>query len=878
MVADGHVVLVVDDDPDIALVCALQLEGAGFAVLEAGTGRQAVETARTEVPSVILLDYMLPDLDGVEVMRQLKDDPATRDIPVVMLTARTHERDQRAAWRAGVSDYVTKPFDGDELVRAVRVAAGLDVEGLVPTGRGPAPRPTRRAPTSYPGEATWMAGVIEGAHDAIICKTLDGEITYWNRGAERLYGWYASEAVGQHISMLTAAETKDEIPEILARVGRGETVKIFDTVRLHRDGRRLHVSLCVSPILDEGGGVVGASAIARDISARVIAARRHEQLLEQAPDAIVIIDATGSIELVNRQTELLFGYPRHELVGRPVETLVPERFRDIHPRYRKEYAAAPRYREMGRGLDLRGRRSDGTEFPVEISLSPLESEGDLGYAATIRDVTDRKHVEAQFRGLLEAAPDAIIAVDADGAITLVNRRTEELFGYGREDLVGRRVEALMTESALGRLRSRSGGVTDRPAARAPVELQARRRDHSVFPAEVSVSTYETDEGLMTVAAVRDISERRRADERFRAVVEAAPDAMVIVAEDGTMELVNAQMVRLFGYQRQELIGQKVEMLVPRRFRARHVGHRRGFHAKASVRPMGAGLELAGLRKDGSEFAIEISLSPLTQDFGEALTCATIRDVTERRMVEEAKALAAEREREAAARMREVDRMRSDFLSTVSHELRTPLTTIKGFSEWLTNAWDRTSDDRKREMLRRIHHAGGRLDFLIQDLLDFSRLERGQLRVDVVPLSLRVLVDEALQHTASALDGHPVDRDVEGVLVRADESTFLRVLENLLTNAAKFSATGTPIEIASQVADEHVTLSVRDHGVGVPVSEREKIFDRFYRVPSTAQSVPGTGIGLAIVKQFLEAQDGSVSVHAPDGGGTEFRLRLRRAAD
>jgi PAS domain S-box-containing protein len=391
-----------------------------------------------------------------------------------------------------------------------------------------------------------------------------------------------------------------------------------------------------------------------------------------------------------------------------------------------------------------------------------------------------------------------------------------------------------------------------------------------------MSSYRTDRGVMTIAAVRDVSDRERADERFRAVVEAAPDAMVMVSEDGTIELVNAQMLKLFGYRREEMVGQQVEMLVPPRFRERHVSHRSSFHAQASLRPMGAGLELAGLRKDGSEFALEISLSPLDQDAGGAVTCATVRDVTERRMVEEAKALAAEREREAAARMREIDRMRSDFLSTVSHELRTPLTAITGFSEWLLNSWHVTDEEGKREMLRRIHHAGGRLDFLIQDLLDFSRLERGHLRVDMFPLSLRSLVDEALQHTSSALDRHPVVRDIEPTLVLADRVTLLRVLENLLTNAAKFSEPGSAVEVTSQIEGDHVALRVRDHGIGIPQAEHEKVFDRFYRVPSTAHATPGTGIGLAIVKQFTEALGGDVSVHSPEGGGTEFRLTLRRA--
>ena len=879
---DRHVALVVDDDPDIALVCTLQLERAGFDVVEAGDGRQAVDLARSRRPSVILLDHMLPDFDGVEVMRRLRDHPETRDIPVVMLTARTHERDQRAAWKAGVHDYLTKPFDGHALVRAVRGAAGLEAEDGATQPRRPTLPAPRRGQSGAPSDSAWLVGVIEGATDAIICTTLDGEITYWNRGAEQLYGWHAEEVLGRHVSLLTSVETLDEIPEILTRVRRGEAVRMFETVRLHRDGHRLHVFLCVSPILDEDGAVVGASAIARDISARVSAERRHEQLLEQAPDAIVVIDAEGDIELVNRQTEVLFGYDRDQLIGRPVETLLPGRFREVHPRYRQEYAEAPRLRAMGPGLDLRGLRSDGTELPVEISLSPLQSEGSVGYAATVRDVTESKQAAAQLRALLEAAPDAIIAADASGLITLVNRRTEEMFGYSRDYLVGRRADVLMTESALAaapRLRRAARGEVAGGDGQAgvPQELLLRRRDHTVFPAEVGLSTYATDQGEMTVASVRDVSERRRADERFRAVVEAAPDAMVIVAADGTMELVNAQMVRLFGYEREEMIGRKVEMLVPQRFRRRHVEHRSGFHDQASVRPMGAGLELAGVRKDGGEFAIEISLSPLDEGAGTTLTCATIRDVTERRIVERAKELAAEREREASARLREVDRMRSDFLSTVSHELRTPLTAIKGFSEWLTGSWDQTPDERKRDVLRRIHHAGGRLDLLIQDLLDVSRLERSHLMVDVEPSSLRVLVDEAVQHTVGALDTHPVVRRVDPVLVLADRTTFLRVLENLLTNATKFSEPGTPIEISSDVSEDHVVLAVRDHGAGIPEAEHDRIFERFYRVASTAQTTSGTGIGLAIVKQFVEAQGGTVSVHSPEGGGAEFRLRLRRSA-
>ena len=374
VMVDGHVALVVDDDPDIALVCTLQLESAGFTVLEAADGASAVEVARAELPSVILLDYMLPDFDGVEVMRRLRQHPDTRDIPVVMLTARTHERDQRAAWKAGVTDFITKPFDGDKLVQVVRSAAGLltgdDPEELVrPAGR--------RATTPAWSNDAWLAGVIQGAHDAIICKTLDGEITYWNHGAELLYGWHASEVVGRHVSILTSRETEDEIPDILRRVGQGQTVQIFDTIRLHRNGRRMHVSLCVSPVLDDQGTVVGASAIARDITERVLAEQRHQQLLEQAPDALVVVDATGTIELVNRRAEALFGRSREELLGQPLDVLVPGRVWETRPDSTPTHADGP---GQVPDQDLHVLRPDRSSVPVEVSPSPLD-DGSGGHAS-----------------------------------------------------------------------------------------------------------------------------------------------------------------------------------------------------------------------------------------------------------------------------------------------------------------------------------------------------------------------------------------------------------------------------------------------------------------------------------------------------------------
>jgi PAS domain S-box-containing protein len=398
------------------------------------------------------------------------------------------------------------------------------------------------------------------------------------------------------------------------------------------------------------------TAATRDISVRMEAEKhvaqmegRYRGLLEAAPDAMVVVNQAGEITLLNVQAEQRFGYRRDELLGQTIKTIIPEGFAERLIADGMRSAADALAQQIGTGIELTGRRKDGSEFPIEIMLSPLESAEGILVTAAIRDISVRKaaaqhlaQMEGRYRGLLEAAPDAMVVVNKVGDIVLLNVQAEKQFGYRRDELLGQQVKNIIPEGFAERLiadgmRSAADALAQQIGT--GIELTGRRKDRSEFPIEIMLSPLESADGILVTAAIRDISVRKAAEKhvaqmegRYRGLLEAAPDAMVVVNQAGDITLLNVQAEQRFGYRRDELLGQTIKTIIPEGFAERLIADRMRSAADALAQQIGTGIELTGRRKDGSEFPIEIMLSPLESAEG-ILVTAAVRDISVRKAAE-----------------------------------------------------------------------------------------------------------------------------------------------------------------------------------------------------------------------------------------------------
>jgi len=558
--------------------------------------------------------------------------------------------------------------------------------------------------------------------------------------------------------------------------------------------------------------------------------RRLRQVVEAAPNAMVMINSRGVIDMVNAQTERFFGYQRDEMLGQPIEMLIPERFRQRHPSLRGAFFTAPMSRPMGAGRDLYGLKKDGSEFPIEIGLNPIETDEGTMVLSAIVDISSRKRLEERFRQVVESALSAMVMINPAGRIEMVNVQTERVFGYERHELLGNSIEMLVPERFRPAHPGLRGAYFHNPVSRpmgAGRELYGLRKDGSEFPVEIGLNPIQTDDGPMVLSAIVDISSRKRLEERFRQVVESAPNAMVMVNAAGLIEMVNAQTERLFLYDRKDLLGRAVEMLVPDRFRRNHPDLRGSFFNKPLSRPMGEGRDLYGLKKDGSEFPIEIGLNPIETDEG-TMVLSAIVDISDRKHKEE----------HIQRALKEKDVLLGEIHHRVKNNLQI-VHSLLGLQS--TNITDEVVVGMLRESQNRIRSMA-LIHQTLYESKDFARVDFRNFLESLVPTLI----------SSYGMGSERVALDLRSLEVLLPINTAIpcglivnEIIANSLKHAFPNDRSGKISIDLAQRDPNSVRLSVSDDGVGIPESQNLE---------------DATTLGLQLVTMLVDQLDGTLTIH------------------
>jgi PAS domain S-box-containing protein len=709
------------------------------------------------------------------------------------------------------------------------------------------------------------------------------------------------------------------------------------------------------------------------------------ELLDAAPDPIVIVNEAGGIVHVNVRVEEMLGYERAELLGERVEMLIPERFAVSHRVHRGDYVAAPSARPMGSGLELWARRKDGTEVPVEISLAPLETPTGTLVSAALRDVSARRDAEQKNRELaaiLDSAAEAVIGWSLDGKVTTWNRGAERIYGYAAEEMIGRQHDILVPPGSRSELPEimqtvRDGGQIDH------LETERVRKDGDMIEVSLSASPILDSDGEVVgiSTSARDTSEQRRAQRRLAESArhfELIHDLVVTAGFDGYFKVINGAWEQVLGWTHEQLMPNPfIEIVHPddRDAVEREVAKLAGGGVTADFKIRVASAdgpwvwtewsavpdpdpELRYFHASGREIsarmAVEQALASERRQFADAQQIAKVGswefdpDTLERRWSEqqyrnhgfdpsrlppttdelieaihpddreEVRALLEDVETDprsfdhsyrvvlANGTIREIaiegrpfmaadgsirmigtsrdvtaeraaERLKDEFFQLVSHELRTPLTSIVGYAELLAEMEAENLSADGRRFVQVIDRNSKRELKLVGDLLMLTRITAGTFEIEVGTADL----GEIARATAEAMSPDAAHADVTLALdverapvIGGDPHRLRQVVENLVSNAIKFTPAGGAVTISASGDGALAEVAVSDTGIGIPPEDRGRLFERMFRAPEAERRhIQGTGLGLTIVKAIVDAHGGTITVDSEVGQGATFRVSL-----
>jgi two-component system, sensor histidine kinase and response regulator len=900
-------ILVVEDEKIVAkdIQRCLVRRGHDVPVLAAST-EEAMDAAERIRPDLVLMDVTLrSSLDGIACASALRD---RFGVPVVYLTANGDESTLERARLTRPVGYLLKPFHDQTLLAAIEVALQrIEID------------------RTLRGRESWLAAVLGSIVDGVVTIGPDGHVSLLNRSATRMTGIGESDAVGRSFSDVIRVRDGDDARRLASQIqemlagGTMGCVPLACTL-LGAYDEEIPAECAVTSMCDKAGRVTGAVVVIRDMSERVNAEQalvsteqKYRLLFENSIEGVFRSAPDGTLLSANPSMARLLGYNS----GADMAASSGINLRDMYvePAQRDEMIERLRKDGSVKQFEAEYRRPDGSRawFSANLRAVPDAAGGLQVIEGTVMDITARKRAEqdlhrreAYLRSILDNSPYLIWLKDSEGRYIDLNRRLanalriddiNKIRGKSDFDLYPPAEAARIRNSDIEVMKGGNNLVVDEA-----VDESGAKHYNEKYKA---VLKDESGNVIGTMGFSRNITEMKEREEKLRKLsraVEQSPSTIVITDTSGKIEYVNPRFSALTGYAGEEVIGKNPSVL------------------KSGRTPDEVYVTLWNTIKNGGEWSGEIqnrkkngelfweyaTISPIRDENGTITHFVGIKeDITKRKEVEAELARRAEDLLQAKSRAEEQARrlgvqafelrkareealkasmMKSEFVANMSHEIRTPMNGVLGMAGLLL---DTTLDDEQREYAEIIRTSGEALLSIVNDILDFSKIEAGKLELEEIDFQVRTTIDESMDLVSVRAREKGLELccdvadDVPGELL-GDPGRVRQILTNLLSNAVKFTDRG---EIEASVtcekpAGESVTLrfAIRDTGIGISESEREKLFRSFSQADgSTTRKYGGTGLGLVIAKKLVEMMGGEIGVRSEKGKGSEFWFTVNLAA-
>lgn len=649
----------------------------------------------------------------------------------------------------------------------------------------------------------------------------------------------------------------------------------------------------------------------------------YEAHFRDCVEGIIAVDSSSTIFMANSIASEMFEYEEGALVGKSISILLPNRFTESHHQKFKNYQKNPHSRPIGQGKDLWGKKKNGVEFPVEISLSHVELKGEGITIAIISDISERKKMEQELEQMLKILNESLNEIYLFDSTTFefvqINKRAIRNLGYTFDELKVMKPWDLKPAYTETSFKQKVLPIINGESTSIHFETVHQRVDGSQYPVSVHLELAAFQAKEVFVAIILDTthlkesqSALKNSQQRLKAIIDNAVDGIISINERGIIESMNPSSLGLFGYDETELIGKNINVLMPEPDHSNHDQYIRNYLTTSVKKIIGIGRDVMGKRKDGSLFPFRLSISE-NKIGDQRLFTGIVHDLTEQKYAEEQlkehseqleqrvksrtealgmairdlerqiierekieKELIASKEETQKALQKEIqlNELKSRFVSMASHEFRTPLATILSSISLIDRYHDPENKEKRIKHINRIKSNVGNLTNILNDFLSLSKLEEGKIGNKPSEFDLfKVLLEVIEEMTSQAKDGQVIQFESEGEPnVEMDEHLLKNIIMNLISNAIKYSPMNSSIGVKVKNIDGKAFISVSDQGMGIPMEEQKHLFQRFFRA-NNATNIQGTGLGLSIVQKYIELMQGSIEFESKEGEGTIFSLIL-----